>query len=286
MQMIAGGGSGIIAKTTTAPLDRAKILLQIQGMQAKERTTIPKYRGVFGTLKTVVAEEGFLALWKGNAANVMRVIPVSALKFSLNDEFKALVRYNNKNGGPLTTVDLLLSGTLAGMFQQLVTYPLDVIRTRLAINGERFGRSMVQCLVRLVQTEGIKGLYKGLGTTMLTGAPYVGIQMTCYDRLKKAFASEDKKLALHSQLFAGALAGIIAQTITFPGDVIRRRQQIDGSNGSARVYSNVRDIIKKMYQQEGIRSFYKGLGANIVRSIPDVAIQFAVYDALKKLFQV
>lgn len=277
-QMVSGAGSGIVSKTMTAPLDRVKILLQVQGMYGVQ--IVPKYRGVWGTLTTVFREEGLRSLWKGNLATVIRTIPVSALKFSLNDEFKALVK---RGGGSLTTMDLLLAGTLAGMFQQITTYPLDVIRTRLAFKQIRVFRL---CVKNIFQLEGIRGFYKGLSTTLVTGAPYVGIQMTCYDRLKKALTTEDKKLPLYSQLFAGATAGIIAQTITFPGDVIRRRQQVDGCDGSARMYSGIMDVVKKMYKKEGARSFYKGLGANISRSIPDVAIQFVIYDALKELFQV
>ena len=91
--MVAGGGAGAITKTSTAPLERVKILLQVQGMKLKEHPELGqsgtlKYRGIIGTMRTVIREEGFIALYKGNGANVLRVVPVYALKFTFNDFFR------------------------------------------------------------------------------------------------------------------------------------------------------------------------------------------------------
>jgi hypothetical protein len=85
--MVAGGVAGAVSKTLTAPLERVKILLQIQGMRgsgSEKHYT----RGVFGTMLQVVKEEGALSLFKGNGSNVLRIIPVYALKFTFNDLFR------------------------------------------------------------------------------------------------------------------------------------------------------------------------------------------------------
>ena len=81
--LFAGGASGALTYTLIAPLERTKILLQVQGMRASR-----KYTGVAQTIVTVVREEGFLALYKGNLANVARVVPTYSLKFMFNDRFK------------------------------------------------------------------------------------------------------------------------------------------------------------------------------------------------------
>ena len=70
-----------------------------------------KYKGTWGTMSTVVADEGTIGLWKGNFANVLRVIPVYALKFAFNDTFKAMVAGDSKKR--LNFQELMLSGTLA-----------------------------------------------------------------------------------------------------------------------------------------------------------------------------
>src|SRR3990167_290366 len=74
--------------TSIAPLERVKILLQVQGMRGST-----KYHGVLQTMAVVTKEEGFFKLWKGNGANVSRVVPNVALKFTFNDSFNnALLR--------------------------------------------------------------------------------------------------------------------------------------------------------------------------------------------------
>lgn len=143
-RLVAGAGAGIITKTCIAPLERAKILLQIQvrcrhpgfkfrtarhamclvrlcapprqcsghpPTQAMRGDPVRKYRGTVGTMRTVFVEEGVLGLWKGNFANVLRVMPVYALKFSFNDTFKSMVA--GKSTEKLTFTQLMMSGTLA-----------------------------------------------------------------------------------------------------------------------------------------------------------------------------
>jgi hypothetical protein len=78
--VVAGGLAGAVSKTLTAPLERVKILLQIQGMRVAEPGAAPRYRGVWSTLAAVVREEGPRALFKGNGSNVLRIVPVYALK--------------------------------------------------------------------------------------------------------------------------------------------------------------------------------------------------------------
>jgi hypothetical protein len=157
LQLFAGGASGAITKTATAPLERVKILLQLQGMKKQG-----KYRGIMHTLRTIVKEEGWVGLFKGNGANVLRVIPVYALKFSFNDTFKNMVR---AKGEPLTLMQLMLAGTLAGLFQTCVTYPLETIRTRLTL-GPGLGaeyKGIMDVAKVTIKHEGVRGFYKGIG---------------------------------------------------------------------------------------------------------------------------
>ena len=75
LQLVAGAGSGAFSKTATAPLERIKIIFQVQGMKGADLVA-PKYTGIVQTFWLVMKEEGPFALWKGNGANVLRVIPV------------------------------------------------------------------------------------------------------------------------------------------------------------------------------------------------------------------
>jgi len=280
LQLVAGGVSGAVTKTLTAPLERVKILLQLQGMKQSG-----KYKNIRHTLRTIVVEEGWIGLFRGNGANVLRVIPVYALKFSFNDTFKNLVRKSKDE--QLSVSQLMVAGTLAGLFQTCVTYPLETIRTRLTLGtglGSQYS-GIADVARATFRHEGFAGFYKGIGPTMLTGSPYVGLQMASYDLLNRPLPRyiEDPYTMQFAKLFTGALAGIFAQTLTYPGDTVRRRMQTNGMAGEAKMYANSWDCVVKIVRIEGAGKLFAGSFANVVRGIPGAAIQFAAYDVCKVL---
>ncbi len=289
--LIAGGLAGAVTKTSIAPLERTKIILQLQGMHRQSGDPI-KYRGILGTIRTVIYEEGLRALYKGNGANVMRIIPTYALKFAFNDHFKNIVRGSNKNA-LLTTGQMITVGTLAGLFQITMTYPLEVVRTRLSLaegfsnSKVKYNQGIIDCAKKIVKIEGPSALYKGIVASWCSGAPYVGLQMTFYDLGKRMLPKKENGTTniLYSML-AGALAGLFAQTATFPGDTIRRRMQTNGMGGEKPLYSGTWDCTKKIYQKEGMVGFYRGLSTNMVRCLPGAAIQFYMYDKIKHLMNI
>jgi solute carrier family 25 phosphate transporter 23/24/25/41 len=155
--MVAGAGSGAVTKTATAPLERLKILYQLQGMTEESRRN-PRYGSMVGSLRLILEEEGVRGMFKGNGANVVRVIPVYALKFSFNDMFREMFRRPGQQ--QLGVRELILAGTSAGLFQQMITYPLELIRTRLSLSAS-FGGSyngIWDCARRAVREEGFTAL--------------------------------------------------------------------------------------------------------------------------------
>ena len=244
----------------------------------------PKYNGMVHAIRTVYAEEGLLSFWKGNSANVLRVVPVYSLKFYFNERFRDALK--TRPGEKLSVSQKLAAGTASGLMTSLLTYPLETVRTRLAL-GRAFGSNysgIYDCFKQTVFKEGVGALYKGIMPTLWTGAPYVGLQMTFYDVFHdtlSSFALRSKALAksggdgdgekattqqedapamdalsaLVVKLTAGALAGVTAQSLMFPGDTVRRRMQTNGMNGEARVYMSSLDCCRKIVEREGIRGF-------------------------------
>lgn len=285
--MAAGAGAGAITKTSIAPLERVKILFQVQAMGSSVES--PKYgHSITGCLRVIWKEDGFRGFYKGNGANVLRVMPVYSLKFAFNDTFKSAVRRPGQK--TLDFRQLIAAGTMAGLFQILATYPLEVVRTRLTLSstwGAEY-RGIAHCFTEIVKYEGFSGLYKGIGPSLISGIPYVGMQMTIYEMLKREAKarSPNGKTSVVVGLGCGAAAGLFAQTATFWGDTLRRRMQTNGLNGRPRHYKNTWDCVKQIWTKEGFVGFYRGLNTNIVRCIPGAAIQFVAYDGLKSLFKV
>ena len=112
-------------------------------------------------------------LFKGNGANCLRVVPVYALKFTLNDGFKdaAMASSNLAAGEELPFWSKAAAGCGAGLIQIVATYPLDLVRTRLQLAeaaGARY-RGIAHCLSDTATREGPRALYKGLLPSMAAG---------------------------------------------------------------------------------------------------------------------
>ena len=132
VDFMIGGCSAAVSKTLVAPIERVKLLLQVQDANKN----IPKemrYNGIGDCFKRVVAEQGVGALWRGNLANVIRYFPTQALNFACKDFYQTIFcPYNPKKQPMMFFLGNMASGGAAGATSLTVVYPLDFARTRLA----------------------------------------------------------------------------------------------------------------------------------------------------------
>uniref|UniRef100_A0A3B5LZM5 Solute carrier family 25 member 16 n=2 Tax=Xiphophorus couchianus TaxID=32473 RepID=A0A3B5LZM5_9TELE len=229
---VAGGVAGCCAKTTIAPLDRVKILLQGQNPHYK-------HLGVFSTFMAVPKKEGILGLYRGNGAMMVRIFPYGAIQFMAFDKYKKLL---NKRIGISGHIHRLVAGSMAGMTAVICTYPLDVVRARLAfqVKGDQRYSGIIDVFRSIYRKEGASGFYRGLTPTLVGMAPYAGLSFFTFGTLKsqglKHFPeqlgrpSSDNPdvlvLKAHINLLCGGVAGAFAQTVSYPLDVARRRMQL------------------------------------------------------------
>lgn len=259
------------------------MLFQLQGKGAFSGPA--RYLTIPQTLRLVIAEEGFRGLYRGNGANCVRIVPTYALKFGCNDLIKNTLR--GSSTAPLGFGQLVLAGSLAGLLQAVTTYPLELVYTRLCMShsmGTYTGIS--DCFRRVVQSEGPTALYKGFTVSAASSVPFVAMQMTGYEVAKRAAVYlagdvEGTEPGVGTRMICGSAAGIMAQTSLFPLDTVRKRLQVQGLNGAPRVYNSAWECIKGIAQVEGIRGFYKGCVTNMIRAVPEAAIQFALFDIVR-----
>lgn len=275
----AGMISGIITKTAVAPVERVKILYQVQGMMTEKR-----YNNVFSSLSTIMKEDGFRGFYRGNGANLVRILPNYTLKFMFNDTFKRMVCRPDQTLKDLSLPQLMQAGWFAGVTQASLTYPLEVARTRLSLDDRMGGarRGIVGTLTHCLRTEGVKGTFKGYSMTFLSTPIYIGLQMSLFEIFKRKLAANSAenggKSSPLQNFLAGACAGLIAQTTAYPGDTIKKQMQSNGIGGQPRIYSGLFDCIRQIYRRGGVRSFYPGLGINSVKCIPEAGLQFLIYE--------
>ncbi len=404
-RLACGATAGAVTKTIIAPLERIKIIHQTQGMHlsaaaaaaatAAGRPVPPPapYTGIFQSIKTILQREGLRSLWNGNGANVLRVIPNYGLRFSLNDKAREVVAalrgYTPSFGNPviLTKPELFLAGSMAGTVQITITYPAEVVFTRLTLNGSSIAATrytgILDCIARTWAHEGVRAFYNGYSATLLSGVPYVALQMSCYEIFQRALAAgvaswegrgdaaaaaaaraavtddavikaaegtalptaapapEDKvptlihthannatsaataaaaaataaadsdgrtgsgaraeqsaraaaaasaspmgATSVATKLIAGAAAGLVAQNLTFPGDVVRKRMQSDGMGGKPKVYRGLMHACVTIAKKEGFKAFFDGAKVNSWRCLPEGAIMFLVFDLMKQALRI
>ncbi|KAG6420200.1 hypothetical protein SASPL_116720 [Salvia splendens] len=305
--LVAGGVAGGVSRTAVAPLERLKILLQVQNPHSI------KYSGTVQGLKYIWRTEGLRGLFKGNGANCARIVPNSAVKFfSYEQASKGILHLYRQQPGnedaELTPLLRLGAGACAGIIAMSATYPMDMVRGRLTVQTDKSPyqyRGMVHALSTVLREEGFRALYKGWLPSVIGVVPYVGLNFAVYESLKdyliksKPFGLvEDNELGVVTRLACGAAAGTVGQTVAYPLDVIRRRMQMVGWNNAASIvtgdgrskapleYSGMVDAFRKTVRHEGFRALYKGLVPNSVKVVPSIAIAFVTYEQVKELLGV
>lgn len=290
---VSGGLAGMCAKSSTAPLDRLKILLQAQNKYYRNY-------GVFTGFMAIYKNEGFRGYYKGNGAMMLRIFPYAAIQFAAYEQYKRLLKpfFNQK-----THTSKIFAGSLTGMTAVLFTYPLDMVRARLAyqVHEKRY-RSILHTLTSIPKQEGgLIALYRGFSSTIIGMIPYAGTAFYSYE-VFKSFAMDNLYLnpytTKHSMdgsgtvvlnipanLFVGGLAGACSQSISYPFDVARRRMQLEGMVSATPVYRNVVGTLTMVYRTLGVRrGLFRGISINFYRAVPQVAVSFSAYELLKQMF--
>ncbi|KAL3695589.1 hypothetical protein R1sor_009665 [Riccia sorocarpa] len=227
--LLAGGVAGGVSRTAVAPLERLKILLQVQN------SFNPKYSGMIQGLRSIWAAEGLAGFFKGNGTNCARIIPNSAVKFySYEQASKTLLWfYRQQTGQGLhSTINCRRPRFLSLLFDFL----------SFAIEGKSF--------------------------------------VFVYVHLHKFMSTEDAELTPLLRLGAGACAGIIAMSATYPMDMVRGRLTVQTADSPHR-YKGMVDAFRVIIKEEGPRAVYKGWLPSVIGVVPYVGLNFAVYETLK-----
>eukprot|EP00249_Psilotum_nudum_P007238 c20419_g1_i1 orf=579-1655(+) len=286
-QLLAGGIAGAVSKTCTAPLARLTILFQIQGMQS-ERVVLSR-PSILREASRIALEEGIRAFWKGNGVTIVHRLPYSSISFFAYEKYKTVLvqlmgseRLQDSLGIGMGT--RLIAGGAAGITAASLTYPLDLVRTRLAAQRNiMYYRGITHALHTISRDEGPRGLYKGMGATLLGVGPNIAINFCVYETLKSSWTSRRPDMSsAWVSLGCGSVAGIASSTATFPLDLVRRRMQLEGAAGKARVYkTGLVGMFRHIVQKEGLFGLYRGILPEYFKVVPSVGIVFMTYEFMK-----
>ncbi|PRP82230.1 hypothetical protein PROFUN_06242 [Planoprotostelium fungivorum] len=180
---------------------------------------------------------------------------------------------------------------MGGITAALVTCPLEVIKTRLQAGQVRiastttFGTRLTSIFLDIWRGEGIRGLWRGLGPNLVGVAPSRAIHFSTYSGIKSFLRSQGMEESSSMHLLSAIGAGMTVHTLTSPLWLIKTRLQLQGRSSGSPYYNNSFDCIRKVWREEGVRGFYRGLVASYV-GITESAMQFVLYEKFKHLMQV
>uniref|UniRef100_A0A8W8P0B1 Solute carrier family 25 member 42 n=1 Tax=Magallana gigas TaxID=29159 RepID=A0A8W8P0B1_MAGGI len=302
--LLAGAMAGAVAKTVIAPLDRTKINFQSKSViapldrtkinfQSKsviaplDRTKINfqisnkqfSARGALLFLRDTVRSEGVTKLWRGNSATMVRIIPYASIQYAAHEQYKRLLS-TDKRKQHLPPHLRFLAGSLAGVTSSSLTYPLDLMRARMAVTLKAQYSNLWSVFLHIVRAEGPATLYKGFTPTVLGSIPYSGASFFTYETLKKWHAGycDGRDPAPIERMAFGAVAGLLGQSASYPLDIVRRRMQTAGVTGQGSMYTSISQTVKVVWRSEGWRGLYKGLSMNWIKGPIAVGTSFTVYD--------
>eukprot|EP01006_Ploeotia_vitrea_P020631 TRINITY_DN52929_c0_g1_i1.p1 TRINITY_DN52929_c0_g1~~TRINITY_DN52929_c0_g1_i1.p1 ORF type:complete len:311 (-),score=6.97 TRINITY_DN52929_c0_g1_i1:155-1087(-) len=273
--VILGGIAGGFAKCLTYPLERVKTI----GQTSTKPLGLHK---AFLLAKDVAHHDGWGALWKGNTISVARTVPYIGIAYGCYDLFEALVENQISD----VTASRFIAGSLSGVVAATLTYPLDVLRSRMA--ASRVATQYKQTMLH--SHESYRWMIRGLGPTLFGVIPYAGLSFgtfeTCKAKMKQRLNTE--KLSPVQHMLCGATAGVVSQTLTYPIDTLRKRLQTDVllvhlGERRARDYRGrgVFATAKGMLVTEGWRTFFRGAELNFLKAISAASLSFAANEYLK-----
>lgn len=268
---VAGSVSGAVARAVTAPLDTVKIRLQLT------TSTRSQYRGIFGTFGDIVKHEGVHGLWKGNVPAEIMYILYGAVQFTsysvFNTALTRIYRHSDLVNVKPSTHSLIV-GTGAGVSSTCLTYPFDLLRTRLAASDAVKLLSMTSTIGDIYKKEGLPGFFVGIKPAVFSVAATTGLMFWTYEVAREVSANYNNFPFIEG--ICGFVAGATAKGLTFPLDTLRKRMQM--KKFETHLGSRLLKLSFSVIKSEGFFGLYKGFAISILKTAPTSAVSLFIYE--------
>lgn len=273
--LVAGGFAGAVSRTCTAPLDRLKVFLQVQ--TSKQR--------ISDCYKYMMKEGGVLSFWRGNGINVVKIAPESAIKFAAYEHIKGLIR--GPETRPMSIYERFCAGACAGAVSQTAIYPMEVLKTRLALRKTGQYKGIYDAARKIYAGEGLQSFYRGYLPNMIGILPYAGIDLAVYETLKKKYLAHYQKEtpSFWVLLACGSISSTLGQVCSYPLALVRTRLQaqvmtaLPNLDGTATIHQEgMTSTFRRIIQNEGFSGLYRGITPNFIKVLPAVSISYIVYE--------
>uniref|UniRef100_M3Z332 Mitochondrial glutamate carrier 2 n=1 Tax=Mustela putorius furo TaxID=9669 RepID=M3Z332_MUSPF len=295
-KLINGGVAGLVGVTCVFPIDLAKTRLQNQ--HGKDI-----YKGMIDCLMKTARADGFLGMYRGAAVNLTLVTPEKAIKLAANDFFRQLLMEDGYGQVGGCGVEILHCMFIVWGDDELVKISLEPKNecSKVKVIPHRQGSasapapsssrsystgsasthkrpSATLIAWELLRTQGLAGLYKGLGATLLRDIPFSIIYFPLFANLNNlGFNESTGKASFAHSFVSGCVAGSVAAVTVTPLDVLKTRIQTLRKGLGEDSYSGITDCARKLWIQEGPSALMKGAGCRALVIAPLFGIAQGVY---------
>eukprot|EP01062_Namystynia_karyoxenos_P047612 TRINITY_DN359_c0_g1_i3.p2 TRINITY_DN359_c0_g1~~TRINITY_DN359_c0_g1_i3.p2 ORF type:complete len:297 (+),score=94.78 TRINITY_DN359_c0_g1_i3:92-982(+) len=284
-----GGLAAMTASTITHPADFLKVRMMIHGEGSTARGP-----GI-GIVSDIYRSEGFRrGFFRGVTATWLRQALFSTSRFGVNDLMQSRLS-GGRGAKELGVGAKVVSAGVAGSVAASISCPADLVLVRMQADGrlpkaeQRGYRNVFDGLRRIVADEGVSQLYRGMRPLVMRGCLVTAGQFTTYDVAKRSLLRWGMRDGIKTHLMASTLAGTVSTLIVQPIDLIKSRMMQSRAvplhaATTLKTYTSNWDCVRQTWQFEGVRGFYKGIGATFMRQCPQVVLMWVIFEQYKKLF--
>ncbi|KAI8137348.1 mitochondrial carrier domain-containing protein [Fennellomyces sp. T-0311] len=197
-----------------------------------------------------------------------------------------------KDGKKKDPVFSLISGTVAGGVEGVITYPTEYVKTQLQLQaggklqpGEARFKGPIDCLVQTYKTRGFFAIYTGVGALAIGNAAKAGVRFLTYDQIANQLRDKDGKLSSFRSMLAGLGAGMTeAALVVTPSETIKTKLIHDRNSQTPR-YKGLVHGTKTIIKEEGFSGVYRGVGPVMARQGANSAVRFTAYSTFREWLQ-
>lgn len=283
--LLSGGVGGVCTVVVGHPLDTVKVRLMTD--------TKREFKGMVDCLKQTVARGGLTSLYAGMGAPVVFVTPLYAVYFAGFDFGKRMaMRFEDVHCvGDISAGGMMFAGGFSALPGTLVMVPGDLVKVKLQVEKnkpaleQRF-HDPVSCIKAVVKQNGVRGMWKGLGLTLLRDIPSTAANFASYELMKREMAKtpllrgQDGSISSVAIVVAGGLAGVANWIIAVPPDVVKSRLQ---SAPEGTYPGGARQVLRELVREEGWLGLTRGMAPAVSRAFPANGACFLGLEVSRKL---
>lgn len=290
-EYVAGLLAGVAAVATGHPFDTVKVKLQKHNTEAH----MIHYRSGLHCTARILKTEGIKGLYRGATSSFIGMAVEGSLFFGIYSQTKLYLQGGVQSGEPRLQV-IVPSAAFSGAIISFVLGPTELIKCRMQIQGtdslvpmsSRYS-SPLDCALKTVKTEGVKGIFRGGCATFLRESIGNAVFLSVYENVRyhmhsniKASSSSYSNLAdIGIGIVTGGLGGVAFWLTVLPLDVAKTLIQTDPDKNCPR---NPFRVLHSVYRRAGLKGCYTGLGPTISRAFPANAATIVAWElALKML---